>query len=949
MRPSRPGVEYARSTAMSSPNEPDDSPETRAQAGVDPSAQSETRSDAAQAQSEHAEAAPIVASATPSDEAPPTAAPESIVTAAPIATAPEATKRSRARWVGVGIAALVAIAALAVSFEASSVERDEGALWAQANRSETEQDWARYVAWAETTQAGLLSGPLARLLTPITAHQPLAIDNEALAHVEAAIEAGAWAEVCAARASSPGSRAGTRAEQALRNRIDAATVSYVGTATAAHAAPALANAVRDGMSRARDLDPCAARAVLRVRYELDVSSTDLSLRAPGGAGAPTIAAMLDATHDADRASLLVAGLAADLETALGGVVEVVPASDEGDDPTAAIVLEIVSTLTADRRYLTAAGTQVPSLAMRASTRVFVRAADGTLPGLPTAAGEAPLHLTTVPALAIGEARDAAALAPLYTAMRDELDALTLARVRGDLGLGWRSPSGAGSSTDCPDSTPLPIGRVVHGSTRDAMDVAMGGCSREYEDAHAYDDCMDCDYDETDEPPESPEVTYRLVVPARSHVAVEALSDDGRPLVVYLRSRCGDETSEIACHDDEPLTEVLDEGVYTLVVDETDGGSGRFDLIATSRAPEAAPASCAAPTPLALGQDVTGNLAGGADESESHCGGVGGRERRYAVTTDVPSRLRCAVTGGSDARVVSIRSDCADPETEVDCAIPVESTVGAVVPAGTSIVTVEGDGPDARGNFTLRCETAAVDAADAATETCEAASALAVGTTTIDNLRAHDDVRVSCGTTGTPDIVRRLDLRVPSHVRLTWPASSGMVAALLTRCGDTTSELGCSAVAIETDLDPGTYYVVLDGTGPHLAPRDVTLEVTDLTAACAGLAPVTNGPLVGTLRGGTRLFHGTCVAAGGSEAIRRIDVSTRSRLVVTATQPFSGGVYVRRSCSDWHSELACGVRPPSGGPMIDTTLDPGSYALFVDSPSPYDAGTFALDVSLTPTP
>ncbi len=932
---------------MSSPTDRDDSHDSHAQTGAEPPTQSEPRSGAADAPS--AGAAPSVASVTPPPSEAPPAAPESMVTAAPIATTPEATRRARARWIGVGIAALVAIAALAVSFEASSVERDESALWAQANRAETEQDWARYVAWADATQAGLVSGPLARLVTPITAHQPLAIDNERLAHVETAIATGAWAELCATRVSLHGSRAGTRAEQALRQRIDGAVASYVSAATSARPAPALVSAVRDGMLRARDVDPCAARALLRVRYELDPTSTDLSLRAPGGAGAPTIAAMLDATHDADRASVLVAGVAADLETALGGVVVVEPARDEDDDATAAIVLDVVSTLAADRRYLTAAGTQVPSLAMRASTRVLVRAADGTLPGVPTATAEAPLRPTTVPLLAIGEARDAAALAPLYAAMRDELDALTLARVRGDLGLGWRSPSSAGSSSDCPDSTPLPIGRVVHGSTRDAMDVEMGSCSREYEYAHEYDDCMDCEYDDDDEPPASNEVTYRLVVPARSRVAVEALSDDGRPLVVYLRSRCVDEASEIACHDDEPLTEVLDEGVYTLVVDETDGGSGRFDLIATSRSPEAAPQSCAAPTPLAIGQDATGTLAGGADESESHCGGVGGRERRYAVTTDAPSRLRCTVTGGSDARVVSIRSDCTDPESELDCAIPAQAAVGTVVPAGTSTVTVEGDGPDARGSFTLRCETAPLAAIDAATETCEAPSPLAVGTTTIDNLRAHDDIRVSCGTTASPDVVRRLDLRTPSHVRLTWPAGGGMVAALLTRCGDATSELGCSATAIETDLDPGTYYVVLDGTGAHLAPRDLTLEVTDLTAACAGIAPVTNGPLVGTLRGGTRLFRGTCVTAGGAEAIRRIDVAARSRLVVTATQPFSGGVYVRRSCSDWHSELACGVRPASGGPMIDTTLDPGSYALFVDSPSSYDASTFALDVSLTPTP
>ncbi|MBI5486836.1 MAG: hypothetical protein HY905_05860 [Deltaproteobacteria bacterium] len=89
---------------------------------------------------------------------------------------------------------------------------------------------------------------------------------------------------------------------------------------------------------------------------------------------------------------------------------------------------------------------------------------------------------------------------------------------------------------------------------------------------------------------SPDIPYRLVLPARSAVAI-SVDFTGFDGSLHLRNACDDPASELACNDDcgatsrscipDGGTVTLEAGTYTVIVDGYSGGSGPYTLTVTA--------------------------------------------------------------------------------------------------------------------------------------------------------------------------------------------------------------------------------------------------------------------------------------------------------------------------------------------------------------------------------
>jgi len=124
-------------------------------------------------------------------------------------------------------------------------------------------------------------------------------------------------------------------------------------------------------------------------------------------------------------------------------------------------------------------------------------------------------------------------------------------------------------------------------------------------------------------------------------------------------------------------------------------------------------SCAEALPLpvspTLDGSIVGDTSGAADDLSGSCLlDSGGRDRVYAITnpraTEVAFLSAAVIPGGFDG-VLSIRSRCAEPPTELACANgggagATEIASATMPPSATFYVIVDGAAADQAGSFTL---------------------------------------------------------------------------------------------------------------------------------------------------------------------------------------------------------------------------------------------------------
>ena len=239
---------------------------------------------------------------------------------------------------------------------------------------------------------------------------------------------------------------------------------------------------------------------------------------------------------------------------------------------------------------------------------------------------------------------------------------------------------------------------------------------------------------------------------------------------------------------------------------------------------------------------------------------------------------------------------------------------------------------------------------------------------------HGEAENSC-TTDDPgcgsasdgkELVYRLD--VPSQKRLLIEVDARYDAILYVRkedCNSEDAQIKCNdddnnnaqRSRIDTVIEPGTYYVFVDSFNQNSGSfrMNVTLQdVPQLADVCRQARTLTAGATInGTTHGAFDLAQSTCSGnSQGPDVPYKLDVGQKMRARITMeSSDFQPNVFVRKTCTDEHSEIAC--FDESSGMSSNTqavfvgVLEPASYTVFADSSQDSADGAYTLQAELAP--
>ena len=508
-------------------------------------------------------------------------------------------------------------------------------------------------------------------------------------------------------------------------------------------------------------------------------------------------------------------------------------------------------------------------------------------------------------------------------------------------------AGRGSRGSCGSPIALAIGEPVTGDTNQGSSSMTGSCIRGGD---------------------APELVYAVTLESRAQLAVTITSEfDG---ALYLLGACGEMRSEIACNDDAPTTSrshveaTLDAGTYYVVVDGYGSASGSFTLNAQVTDLQSLAQVCSAAQALTPGQAVTGSTAGQPSYFTATCAG-GARSPDRVYTLDVParSRLRLRMQSTYDGALY-VRSDCQNPNSELACNGDHRDTrhsmLVTTLDPGRYYVYADGFADTEAGDYSLRADLAPTSGGNTPADTCTAPGTVTPGQDIeVDTFPASDDFAGSCGGQGAPDTVYQIQIqsRVRFRARLT-EGEFGAAMYLQRQCGQATSEVVCASGGpgqneIDTNLQPGTYFLIVDGAAPDgFGAARIETQFDDLQAlerACSQAPRIRPGrTLTGDTSNSSDRFQATCAGqARSADAVYRLVLRRRRRVRITSEQQYDGAIYIRRACTDISTEVAC--NDDSGDnrhSLIETVLDRGTYYVYVDGFADRSQGSFTMDVQLS---
>ncbi|MCS6797839.1 MAG: hypothetical protein NZ898_04815 [Myxococcota bacterium] len=246
-------------------------------------------------------------------------------------------------------------------------------------------------------------------------------------------------------------------------------------------------------------------------------------------------------------------------------------------------------------------------------------------------------------------------------------------------------------------------------------------------------------------------------------------------------------------------------------------------------------------------------------------------------------------------------------------------------------------------------------------TCASPLALAVGRpVTGSTATASNAMSGSCAEGSAPEQVYRLVVEQRAQLSAVLQSGYDGVLYLLRTCGDARTEIVCnddspdtSRSEISATLDPGTYFLVVDGYASESGNYDLIVSFTDLQdlgAVCGDAPSLLVGHTVsGTTLGQPSYFQATCAAGARSpDRVYALDVPGRSRLRITQQSDHDGALYLRRQCAEAASELACNDDfVDNRRSLLRAVLDPGRYYVFSDGYAQGAAGAYSLLAELAP--
>jgi hypothetical protein len=281
--------------------------------------------------------------------------------------------------------------------------------------------------------------------------------------------------------------------------------------------------------------------------------------------------------------------------------------------------------------------------------------------------------------------------------------------------------------------------------------------------------------------------------------------------------------------DATLTAVLDPGRYAVFADSAErDSSGQYTLTAELAAEQGSGApgdACADALPLSSAGErgTVGDTFLARDDFSGKCGGVGAADVVYKVEVPRKSRVSARFVHQEGRHVFVLMRTCGDHGSEIACGAAVDELLSP----GTYYVAVDGAREGALGRFAFDWRVREIATQETA---CRGAQTLAIGQTLSGTtVGAGDKFTSSCGgreeTQASPDRVFKIVLGKRTHVRfiLTTPGWDG-VLSLRKACievagagGTRGAEVSCNNDAddthhsrIDTTLDAGTYFVLVDG-------------------------------------------------------------------------------------------------------------------------------------------
>ena len=331
----------------------------------------------------------------------------------------------------------------------------------------------------------------------------------------------------------------------------------------------------------------------------------------------------------------------------------------------------------------------------------------------------------------------------------------------------------------------------------------------------------------------PDALHRFDLAARARVRVTEHSADFSP-VVHVRKQCADEHSEVGCadsgvkSDEATWTGMLDAGSYVLFADSSDKDArGRYTL-ESELGPEAGSGvrgdACGDATTLSLNEkSVEGDTFLARDDVAGKCGGQGAPDVVYRFELTRRSRVTAQFPSQEGNHTFILTRSCADRAGEIACA----ATIDEMLSPGVYYLAVDGATADGMGRFAFNFLARDVTAQEGA---CRSPPTLVDGQTVQGSTTgAGDRFTTSCAGRedgqASGDRIYKIVLTARGRVRLLLgtPSWDG-VLALRKSCMDPPGAAGVRAAEaacnndfqdshhakIETLLEPGTYWVIVDG-------------------------------------------------------------------------------------------------------------------------------------------
>ncbi|HEY5948153.1 MAG TPA: hypothetical protein VIV40_21805, partial [Kofleriaceae bacterium] len=313
---------------------------------------------------------------------------------------------------------------------------------------------------------------------------------------------------------------------------------------------------------------------------------------------------------------------------------------------------------------------------------------------------------------------------------------------------------------------------------------------------------------------APERAQRFRIDSPSRVTASTVGSD-YDTVLYLVP-AGQPGQQIACNDDSPgslgssIDVTLPPGDYDVIVDGFGTAAGRASLeVVTERLPST---NDSASTATWLAPRNSGDTRDLHDDYAGACGGGDSPDATHMFTLSSPALVTLS-TGGSDFdTVLSLHQSGLETVCNNDSDTGA-SFIEAVMQPGTYTVVVDGASESDTGRYLLTSETGAVPPSDHlfAPRTIWRDGSFAGSTSGFVN-----DLAGSCAPSEGGDAVFALSLDERAHVVLNTARSQYDTVLHIRRVSDL-AELACNddangtlQSAVELDLDPGDYYVVVDG-------------------------------------------------------------------------------------------------------------------------------------------